>query len=339
MSTNLSLELHEQQHSEPYYTKAQVMELLSISENQVYEYVKKKKIRPLPNPYKMRKESVYYREEVDQLAEKRKALTTTYSVSDAAKRFGVSRQRIDYFIRANSLEIEYLQLDKAKRIRLPESTMAAIEQILENEKHNSPKYRKSTYFNEKANIALYQLFIDEEGNEYRAVVVGKQWGLLLPEDGTFIQYEDAIKSINLKKAYDINQPVLNESNYTVLMLPKNEQITWTIYDYFLSVLGIHNISIRDHEQQIELQVKQGIIELTKHPLPTGIYSEQLEKFVSAGEVIVTEHELFLAGKSHFLRTTISLESYKSLCAEADSEGKSLGELLDKILSERYKGKL
>lgn len=335
MSMTDSLELQEEQHSEPYYTKAQIIELLGISEHQVYEYVKKKKIRPLPNPYKMRKESVYYRKEVDLLTEERKALANTFSVSEAAKKLGISRQRIDYIIRTNSLDVEYIQLDKAKRIRIPESTMLIISEIVGRDKQNSLKYQKATYYNEKLNIAIYQLFSDDEGNQYRIALISKQWGLIM-SDGTFIEYEDALKTINLKKEYGIEQPLINESNYTVLMLPKHESITWSIFDYFLSVLGVHNISIREHEEQIELQVKQGIIDLVRTPLVEEISQDLLNECVVAGEIIVTDHELFLVGKSHPLRATISIENYRALCSEAEAHNETLSRLINKILTERYK---
>ncbi|WP_107937912.1 hypothetical protein LG296_20180 (plasmid) [Ureibacillus chungkukjangi] len=73
---------------------------------------------------------------------------------------------------------------------------------------------------------------------------------------------------------------------------------------------IHNIGIRDQSEHIELQVAQGIIELTKFPLFAGYYRELLKSYVAAGEIILTDVELFLIGKSHYLRTTISVENYK-----------------------------
>lgn len=323
-----------QVQTEPYYTKAQIMEMLNISENQVYDYVKKQKIRPLPNPYKMRKESVYYRQEVDLLAKERESLKSTYSVSEAAKKFGVSRQRIDYLIRAKKLKVEYVQLDKAKRIRLSESTLAQIKTILENEKNTSARHRKSTFYNEALNIALYQLFYDDEGNEYRVACQNKQWGFLLP-DSTFVNYETLKFSIEPRAAYNIDLPNLNETNHTILMLPKTERTSWIIYDYFIATLGIHNVGIRDHREHIELQVAQGIIEFTKYPLPQDITESLFKKYVTAGEVILTDVELFLVGKSHHLRTTISLENYKALTAEADSKKISTADLLEQILTERY----
>ncbi|QTB27598.1 hypothetical protein [Lysinibacillus sphaericus] len=144
--------------------------------------------------------------------------------------------------------------------------------------------------------------------------------------------------LELKPAYTINQPSIKEANYVELTLSKDKHEIWYIFDYFLSTRGIENISIRNNTSTIQLYVVQGIISLTMNPLPSPISSSLLSKYVTSGDIVIEQDELFLIGSSKRLYTYIKLENYNALLKEADVKEVSIGEILDEILGKHYRQK-
>lgn len=323
---------------EQYYTRKKVAELLGISERTVYAYVKDEKIKVVPNPYRMRKEALYYRAEVDALVNELKELnyTKAASISNVAKQLGVSRQQVEYLIKANELPTNRIEIKSNIRITLPDETIKALAQLVEDSRNKSPKYRKSTYYNEQYKLTLHQKFTDDEGVTFRVAVRGNEWGYEDAREGNFIDYKTASTMLRLKPAYTTTQATIKETNYVELTLPKNEPISWNILDYFLETRGINNLSIRDNLESIQLFVVQGIISLLDCPLPVGLPKEKLPQYVTAGDLVINENELFLAGSSRRLYTFITLDNYLALSKEAEKQKKNLGEMLDEILLERYK---
>lgn len=323
---------------EQYYTRKKVAELLGISERTVYSYVKDEKIKAVPNPYRMRKEALYYRPEVDALAKELKEvnLRKAASISTVGKQLGVSRQHIEYLIKANELPTNRLEIKNTVRITLPDETIEALAQLVEESRSKSPKYRKSTYYNEQYNLTLHQKFTDDEGVTFRVAVRGNEWGYEDTREGNFIDYKTASTMLRLKPAYTTTKATIKETNYVELTLLKNEPISWDILDYFLETRGTNNLSIRDNLETIQLFIVQGIISLLDYPLPVGLPKEKLPQCVTAGDLVINENELFLAGSSRRLYTFITLDNYLALSQEAEKRKKNLGEMLDEILLERYK---
>lgn len=331
-------ETNHQQDQEQYYTRKKVAELLGISERTVYSYVKDEKIKAVPNPYRMRKEALYYRAEVDALVNERKELNMykTASISSVAKQLDVSRQHIEYLIKANELPTNRVEVNNTVRITLPDSTIEALAPLVEESKNKSPKYRKSTYYNEDYNLVLHQKFIDDEGVTFRVAVHDNVWGYEDTREGVFIDYKTSETMLRLKPAYDIDKPAIKETIYVELTLPKNQTISWLIFDYLLATRGIENLSMRDEAETIQLFIIQGIINLKDNPLPIDIQEEQLPQFVTAGDIVINDNELFLVGSSRRLYTFVALDNYLALSQEAENRKMNLGELLDEILLERFK---
>lgn len=323
-----------------FYTRKQVADMLGISDRTVYTYVRDKKIRVAPNPYKIRKEAVYYCEEVDALVKEKEKINQAATIAHVAKELGVSRQHIEYLITANSLNTNRIHRKNTVRITLPKETIVKLEELVQESQDKSPKYRKSTYFNEINNIALYQKFTQEDGTNFRAELVNDVWGYR-DDEGHFIDFQSAKASLKLTPAYNINQEIIKDYNYVELTLPKEQPEVWLIFDYFLSTRGIENISIRNSAQFIQLYVVQGIISLPKNPLPTSLTHSCIAKYITAGDIIIEQDELFIIGSSKRLYTYIKLDNYNALMKKAEMKNVGIGEMLDEILEAffRQEGKM
>jgi len=75
-----------------------------------------------------------------------------------------------------------------------------------------------------------------------------------------------------------------------------------------------------------------------NPLPSPISSSLLSKYVTSGDIVIEQDELFLIGSSKRLYTYIKLENYNALLKEADVKEVSIGEILDEILGKHYRQK-
>jgi len=260
------------------------------------------------------------------------------TIAHVAKQLGVSRQHLEYLVNANSLATNRIKRKNTVRITLPIKTIDKLGELVKDSQEKSPKYRKSTYFNENENIVLFQKFVDQEGIPFRVDLVNNIWGYRDEREGHFIDLKSAETMLELKPAYTINQPSIKEANYVELTLSKDKHEIWYIFDYFLSTRGIENISIRNNTSTIQLYVVQGIISLTMNPLPSPISSSLLSKYVTSGDIVIEQDELFLIGSSKRLYTYIKLENYNALLKEADVKEVSIGEILDEILGKHYRQK-
>lgn len=330
-----------QEDTQQYYTRKQVAELLGISESTVYRYANEGQIRTVPNPYSMRNQTIYYSEEVDALAKDRaelNALNEDLTIPQLAKRLGTSRQHIDHFIKTNQLQVKRIQVGNRIRIALPLETIERVTHLYQESLNNSAKYKKHLYYNEKYQIVLFQAFQSLDGRLFRVGVQEDEWGLYDDKNGIFIRYEDAItqSSIQAKPLYSIqSQRTSREANYLLLSLPKNVEVSWAIFDYFLAAVGIDSISIRQLEHHIELSVKQGIISLSNYPFPNEMTVEKINLYLREGELAINDCELFLIGRYQKTSFMVQRNFLQALQHEAEQANMSASDLLNQILDERY----
>lgn len=329
------------QEEQKFYTRKEVAEKLGISESTVYRYANENLIRPLPNPYAMRKQTVYYCKEVDKLAAEIAAVeqeSEEMTIPQLAKLLGTSRQHIDYFIKSHNLPINRMEIRGRVRISLPTNTVEAVRGLYRESLANSPKYKRHLYYNEEYQLVLFQLFVSVDGRYFRVGIQEEAWGFY-DENGLFIYYEDkrSMDALKLKPAYSIHSEQKNkESNYLSFTLPKQESVTWPIFDYFLSAVGIDNISIRHKKGHIELSIKQCIIPLSTYPLPAELTLGTLLKYLSTGELVMNELELFVIGSHQKTAFMIHRKHLAALEEEAGERNlKNISELLNQILAERY----
>lgn len=108
----------------------------------------------------MRKQTVYYRQEVDALAAKRTFVSQDaeeMTIPKLAKHLGTSRQHIDYFIKANNLPVNRVEVRGRARISLPAATVEVITNLYQESLNNSAKYKRHLYYNEKT-ISCYSSY-------------------------------------------------------------------------------------------------------------------------------------------------------------------------------------
>ena len=214
-----------------WYTRQEVADLLGVSKATVYHYAKQKKIIKIEDPYRLIREARYRKEEVDVLAKERKRHQPTgLRPSELAKQLNVATQRVYTLIRETDLPVDELPVGDERTIySIPAETAEWIRQ--EIEKTTSSRGTRTEFYDAKFDIALYQCFRTQQGQEMRVVRNhNHEWGFYLPSQ-TWIPFSDGINIFKYEAAYSIHQANHSIKGYTDFSLPKDAHETFEFLDF------------------------------------------------------------------------------------------------------------
>jgi len=316
-----------------WYTRQEVAELLGISKSTVYHYAKQDKIKKIPDPHRLHRETRYEKKEVDELIEERKQYQPTGSrPSELAKRLKVPIKKIYDLIKEHELEVDILPAgDEKTIISIPESTVKWIE-----EKINRIRPARGTrleFYDSGADIALYQLFKTPSGQDVRLIRNDdNEWGFSLVYN-SWIPFAEGIKDYKLTAAYPLHHETLKPEGYADFELPKNQLQSFDFLDYIYQTWGIENIRMREYETYLALSIKSGEIEETV-PLPSSLTEEQIRSFLVKGNILKLESKWLV--ESGYRRTTVDLPIplLEEIQRIADDRHISMSEVVEEIVSEK-----
>lgn len=323
---------------EAYYKKSEIAELLNIKETKVYHLVKEGLIVTAPNPFNARKENVYYKEQVDQLAEIARKYDGYLTTGEVAKSLDITPAQVRRIIEQNNVEyaeIENSHLGKKKRIIISAENVERIKAYAEKIRQ-SPRYSKHTYYNKNYNIAESQLFLDnkQQGVRVHYFEDKNDWGFTV--QGQFMPYETAVNLFQLKPAYSINQKQEYSPYSTEFTISVPSQLP--LLDFFYQQRGIENMVIIERDEHtIKFNVSTAVVTFNDE-MSRDITSQLLKDCVTAGEVDVIGEEIFLNGSTRRLNTTIDTVLYNKLFAEATALNTDMNRVLEQILTEHYNKK-
>ncbi|WP_342511603.1 helix-turn-helix domain-containing protein [Sporosarcina sp. FSL K6-1522] len=316
-----------------WYTRQEVAELLGISKATVYHYAKQKKIIKIDDPHRLIREARYQKEEVDMLAEERKRHQPTgLRPSELAKQLNVATQRIYALIRETDLPVDELPVGDERTIySIPAETAEWIRQ--EIERTTSSRGTRMEFYDAKFDIAIYQRFRTQQGQDMRVVRNSNQeWGFYLPSQ-TWIPFADGMSIFQYEAAYPIHQPNHSVRGYTDFSLPKDAHDTFEFLDFVYHVWGIENIRIREQDSHIDLSIKSGSVTIPI-PIPEALTEGVIKKYLVLGDIMMSEGQWTLV--SGYRRTTFDLPNHllDELQGIAKKKSLSMSEYLEVALREK-----
>lgn len=324
-----------------YYKKSDIADLLNIKETKVYHLVKEGLIVTAPNPFNVRKENVYYKEQVDKLAAIARKYEGFLTTGEAAKLLDITPAQVRRIIDQNNVEydeIENSHLGKKKRIVISPENVERIKGYADKIRQ-SPRYSKHTYYNKDYNIAESQLFLDnkQQGVRVHYFEDKNDWGFIIR--GQFMPYESAVNLFQLKPAYPINRKQEYSPYSTEFTITLTSQLP--LLDFFYEQRGVENMVIiecdRNGTQTIRFNVSTAVVYFSEKVSKEETIT-LLNDCVTAGEVDVIGEEIFLNGSTRRLNTTIDTILYNKLSAEATALNTDMNRVLEQVLSEHYKNK-
>lgn len=314
-----------------WYTRQEVADLLGVSKATVYHYAKQKKIIKIEDPHRLHREARYEKEEVDLLvAERKRNEPTGLRPSELAKQLNVPVQRIYTLIHETKLPVDQLPVGDERMIySIPEETATWISQQINLA--GTGRGMRTEFYDSRYDIALYQLFKSENGQEMRVVRnLDEEWGFYLPS-GTWIPYADGRDIFHYEPLYTIHHQNIPVKGYTDFLLPKNDTEAFLFLDFVYEAWGIENIRIREEETAIKLSIKSGEREVL---IPLPISGEKIHDFIEQGDLIIEGTQLTLV--SGYRRTTFDLPSQllDSLKEYAESVHLTMSEYVEAALHEK-----
>lgn len=314
---------------EESYTTQEVANILGVSKVTVYQYAKQGKIRKIIDPFKNVNKTRYVRKEVDELVEARRLKQTGISVSEAAQKLCVTKQKIYSLIKDGILEAQEIYIsDDSKRLVIQEEHLEHAKKWLEEQKNR--RAAKWEFYDRDYDIALYQMFESKDGQGYRLMKNDKgDWGFYLPPH-TWISYKEAVKTMFVAPNYSIHQKTLRSSKFYVdFTLPRDNPSSYVIIDAFYIAAGVENLRIREELDTILVSIKEG-----KYEVPEG-YQGQLEimEGVRCGECLEKDGQIVIC--SNYKRQYFDLPGkyVEEILLEAGNQQLTQHELLEKIIAE------
>ena len=316
-----------------WYTRQEVADLLGISKATVYHYAKQKKIIKIDDSHRLIREARYKREEVDALAEERQRHQPTgLRPSELAKQLNVTTQRIYALIQETDLPVDELPVGDERTIySIPDETATWIRQ--EIERTTSTRGTRVEFYDAKFDIALYQCFRTQQGQDIRVLRNDNQeWGFYL-QSRTWIPFSDGVNVFQYEASYSIHQPNNRVRGYTDFLLPKDLQESFDFLDFIYQVWGIENIRLREHDEHINLSIKSGEVAL-QIPVPGTLTESVLKKLLLLGDIVIEEGKWTLI--SGYRRTTFDLPNHllDTLQAIAKEKDLSMSDYVEEALREK-----
>jgi len=288
-----------------WYTRQEVADILGVSKPTVYQYGKQKKIIKIADPHRLTREVRYKKEEVDALAEERnRNKHTGIRPSELARRLGVPVTRIYTIIKDNNLPVDEIVLgDEGKGYSISDEWAERIGQ--EVVRMTPSRGTRAEFYESKHDIALYQRFVAPNGQDTRVLRNDNfEWGFFL-QSRTWVPYEEAINKFQYKAAYSIHQTNKRAVAYTDFLLPKDLDESFAFLDFVYQVWGIENIRLREHEIDIAISIKSGLMKLPV-PVPETITDSLITSLLVLGDVEPGDEAWNLI--SGYRRTTVDLPS-------------------------------
>lgn len=315
------------------YSKKEVAKLLRIAESTVYQYATQNKIKALPNPYKVLSEAQYDKKSVDELRVKLNIDGITgMSISSFAKEQKVPQNKIYKLIHSHGLEVDLVPRGEVrKQYFIPKNTQEELAKILEESKQK--RGTRTDFYLHSEDIALYQVFLGANGNQYRVTRKGaNKWGFYL-HTGEWIDFSKALENFKLKPMYKIHQKTVRSIGYANFVIPKDTDEIYEYIDFVYRTWGIENCSISEEEKFLNISLKSGRWKAVDYT-PYEEFALHLTSYAEIGSIELING--FYEVEGDIKRTTIdfSIGIYHKLLEHVESNKTNLRDVVEEAL-EKY----
>lgn len=236
-----------------YYTKQEVAELLNIAESTVYTLAKKNKIEVEVLPPGVSRPKRYTQQSVIAFKNEHQEKPNGLSIHELASKYQVSKQRIYQWIKRLELHTETAIIDKRQCLVLAVADEAILAEALNKKTH---KGATTDFYQHLQNIALFQLFKTESGEQYRITRNEQnEWGIHVALTNEFVLFEEAVTRFGLIPVYTIHQDVIANTTYINFRFPMANREVYPFIDQCYANLGVENMHLVVKQSELLLAIK------------------------------------------------------------------------------------
>ncbi|AUD12388.1 MULTISPECIES: helix-turn-helix domain-containing protein [unclassified Planococcus (in: firmicutes)] len=264
------------------YTPQEAADLLGFTVPTIYAYEKKRILRRIEDPHRLKGTTLFVKEDIDILAEEKKKLDNMgITISELARKAGVFSSNIREAIRTMNLQVPMIPSNPhSSRMRFA-ITPEYEEKILSYlNQQKTRRAKKNHLYVPSFDIALHQRFLIAGEQKLRLKTDRKERVGFELENGSFIPYIQAIRAFDIEPLYRIHRKKNEaQSGFTDIVVPTGKKAFYEILDFLYSNCGVENFnadidtdhfvaSIRNAEYRTT-QTNQETLELVQQYITNG----------------------------------------------------------------------
>lgn len=227
------------------YTPQEAADLLGFTVPTIYAYEKKKILRRIEDPHRLKGNTFYVKEDVDVLVEEKKKLDNMgITISALARKAGVFSSNIREAIKAMNLQVPMVPSNPhSSRMRFA-ITPEYEEKILSYLSHHKTRRAKKNHlYIPSFDVALYQSFLVAGEQKLRLKTDQKERVGFELENGYFIPYVQAIRTLDIEPLYRLHRKKSEGQNgFTDITVPIGKKAFYEILDFLYSNCGVENFN-------------------------------------------------------------------------------------------------
>lgn len=311
-----------------YITTKEVADLLNVSAQTIYRYVKEGKLTPLfDHKWRMTKTKIFSPEDVEQLriSLEKPGLTTT----EAAEKLGVQPSTINKYIKENVLKAD-------KKLYRGRSIYFLDEEHFNSfaEHYNRKKSEKSNrdFYSKETGFYLFQSFVTE-GSPHKARIMklddhNIELNIEIGGNTTTFSLEESQKEGYKPVEQFQEKPYSTKKGEVVFEFSKPKTINSPIYEVIELLyrqVGWKNIRINENSFMIKVKVKPCTLEASKD------YLDLLQTHIIEGEIFESIDGIILDSPVSPVTIFVTKEEKEHIKRKAEEQGLTQEEYVTKIV--------
>ncbi len=234
-------------------TTNEAVELLGLSKQTIYNYVKNGKLKLVYEDWQIDGTMKFYRDEIDRLH----SLTerpTGLTVLEVANQLGVSKATIHQYIKSGKLSSEKVYIKGRITSFIP------LDEVNKFQSSFLSHQNRKTYFTKDLAYCLFGLFIKSDSNEKARIIELNEAGDCVAKSnmGEFLNKEELVER-GYYRAYELKQVKHSTKRGNIVFrFPFPQSINAPIFsliDTFYQKIGIQNMNLYIEENTIIVELK------------------------------------------------------------------------------------
>lgn len=258
--------IEEKQLETEIVTTIQAVELLEVSKQTIYNYVKIGKLPLVYEDWQIDGTMKFFRKDIDrlkQITERPEGLT----VLEVANKIGVSKATIHQYIKSGKLNSVKIKLKGRDTLFL---SLEDVNKLQENIQNHSTK---KSYFTKDLKYYLFGLFVKPNTNEKARIIELTEDGALIAKTnmGELLNKEDLMNR-GFERAYELKKSKHSTKRGTIVFyFPIPQTLNAPVFEI------IDNFYINIGVQNMNLTIKNGIVKVELKPVKLPYSTDRLEQ--------------------------------------------------------------
>ncbi|WP_163537381.1 helix-turn-helix domain-containing protein [Gracilibacillus sp. YIM 98692] len=310
-----------------YLTTNEVVGILGLHKETVLRYAREGKLKTVPDhpTFPIRKQKLFYKEDVFTFKEKQKKKGLT--VSEVAEQLNVTNVMVHHYIKEGKIKGEKEDFRSLGRYLIqPEE----VQEFLQKE-NRAATATTTKYYKTKQNVYLFQPYVQTGSqNLARVIELSKESIWLLTEDGERLTHDTA-KEQHFKPIQSlVNKPYIQKKGKLTFSFPYQTDINHRLYDvidWLMKELGYKNMQVKKIGSTIKILVRSTFIKSHNHI----DFAEILKEYCQSGTVELHPNGILLDSDYQYISAYVPSDIKEWIEKQSQEKGISQSDFIEDCL--------